>query len=925
MPTGERRRTATGAAPPAGPTATRAEATAGGSYAEKNLAKMTGERARRARAELAAEPPLGTPATHRTPAPAAETPTPKPAPPPPKPVAPTAQVHAPTQASAQLNRRRASTTAIAVKTTATATATAASTSTAPPLEARRRASLPAVVVPTKTVAARRLSSAAKPTGLPPIPLTQLLRTNPSQFTNQKIHVSERQVSEIDKLPARFEGVRMALLSGNRLTSLAGLAQFSSLTTLSAAHNKLDGVQCLHDLATACPHLTRLMLDGNPVSRLPTYRARVLILFPKLAHLDSRAVTDDERAAAAPAVRREADALALMFSNTCVARKISRVRALLRTGTALLDMNLTRDAPARRYERAAAAAIRPPDIALMLRMWDYEGSLDDADRRQIDAENLRAVRRVLSDEAPRAVPDPSDSVPKAAAAWDGIYAKAMSAQQTRIQALLTSVEHARAERAELVERHASRAPAGAMAAEAEAAEAAETARRDEREALISELRDDLDDVRYAYLAGGTPSQRQLGLPTPAPPTAHSMLPSPSPAPAPRTLFVEAHRQSANPARGSPAPQPAPPPPLPVPSLRPRSSAALPAPAPPSRYGAIPGLDEALFGTPLHLPSSHLAEAVRASERAVASAPAHDATSSKPRPSHAARSPTSRVEELEMALSAAQAEAQTLRRSQGAAARALTSVARAGRRELAARMLARRCLLRRTIRRWLSSMPRVYALRAKHAMADALLERRAERRRAACFGGWRYASATSASSYPPELEQAGMIAAHSFRRDALMRRGMDALRHHARLDDIPLGAAGVVAEIHARRVVARTALKGMSAAASSARLRGKATAFTRRRIHRKMRRTFEAWRRVAGVDALRRRLESAEMQLAVRRDDASSLAPTAASNHYRLTSMPLDDILSTVVNVTPPPPSPFESELTSSVQDLQARMSAALGQS
>ena len=283
----------------------------------------------------------------------------------------------------------------------------------------------------------------------------------------------------------------------------------------------------------------------------------------------------------------------------------------------------------------------------------------------------------------------------------------------------------------------------------------------------------------------------------------------------------------------------------------------------------------------------------------------------RPPHAAAATSAfvRVQALESELDAACTETEALRRAQGVAARALSTIAQAGKRELAVRALARQSLLRRCFLRLLKSMPRLQARRARVAIADAHQARRAERRRAACFTEWR----ESRVPYPPELEEAGTLAAGLYRRGVLQRRGFEALRRAARLDDVPLGAATAAAEVHARQAKARAALHGLSSAPRLSRAanasHARADGFARRRNHRHQRRTFEAWRRIGCTEALRRRLEALELQLAVRRPSgasaqavpavaaapaagaalAASAGAAAPKREYRFTAMSLDELL------------------------------------
>lgn len=107
------------------------------------------------------------------------------------------------------------------------------------------------------------------------------------------------------------------LSKNALRSLEGVQQFGpSLRALSAADNLLADLHALEPLRGL--GLVAASFEGNPVADLPLYRQHAIsILGPGLQVLDSRAVGEEERHAAAAAVAHEDKLLQLMVANSCL--------------------------------------------------------------------------------------------------------------------------------------------------------------------------------------------------------------------------------------------------------------------------------------------------------------------------------------------------------------------------------------------------------------------------------------------------------------------------------------------------------------------------------------------------------------------------------------------------------------------------------
>ena len=67
---------------------------------------------------------------------------------------------------------------------------------------------------------------------------------------------------------------MLYLSKNLLTTLEGIQQFQSLRILSVADNLLEHFDALSPLQAIQGSLEALNLEGNPIARLPNYRAQV---------------------------------------------------------------------------------------------------------------------------------------------------------------------------------------------------------------------------------------------------------------------------------------------------------------------------------------------------------------------------------------------------------------------------------------------------------------------------------------------------------------------------------------------------------------------------------------------------------------------------------------------------------------------------
>ena len=113
----------------------------------------------------------------------------------------------------------------------------------------------------------------------------------------------------------YPNLRHLYLTGNRLSSLQGLAGFPNLETLCVSDNDIqsfEGLDCLPNLRVLSlnfnhiasfkqfpflPSLHTLNLAGNPVAEKPTYRPMAIVVCtPQLVSVDGHPITDDERAA-----------------------------------------------------------------------------------------------------------------------------------------------------------------------------------------------------------------------------------------------------------------------------------------------------------------------------------------------------------------------------------------------------------------------------------------------------------------------------------------------------------------------------------------------------------------------------------------------------------------------------------------------------
>ena len=197
-----------------------------------------------------------------------------------------------------------------------------------------------------------------------------------QGGGMKLSVVSKYITHLSGVPPSVAApVTQLLLSNNSLRGLGRLSGqlFPNLEAVSLSNNQLRYLEDLVPLTTL-PKLLDLILEGNPVTHMPNYRAQLVAHLPRLIMLDKRAVGSDpdfqqmgvhfggssgeqhqqqqqkqqqqqqqsvsmrrkasraaaerERAAAANAARREGSLQEALFDNACATRALQFLRLLL---------------------------------------------------------------------------------------------------------------------------------------------------------------------------------------------------------------------------------------------------------------------------------------------------------------------------------------------------------------------------------------------------------------------------------------------------------------------------------------------------------------------------------------------------------------------------------------------------------------------
>ncbi|DBA99529.1 TPA: hypothetical protein ACH3X3_012111 [Trebouxia sp. C0006] len=209
-----------------------------------------------------------------------------------------------------------------------------------------------------------------------VKLSALLSQCPSLFDNKKISAVDKGLTDIDILPRHFHHVKTLYLSKNCLRSLQGMQQFSALVTLAAADNLIDSFDQLEFLTMAAQAhtlstLRALSLEGNPIARLPNYRAHIVAHLPGLQMLDGRAIGPDEPQQAVQALRHQEVLMALMLTSACLVHKLSIAVQMQRVHAELKAQVL---GPWGQHLSGPPPPPNTSDPTRLLQLWDYEASL-----------------------------------------------------------------------------------------------------------------------------------------------------------------------------------------------------------------------------------------------------------------------------------------------------------------------------------------------------------------------------------------------------------------------------------------------------------------------------------------------------------------------------------------------------------------------
>lgn len=144
----------------------------------------------------------------------------------------------------------------------------------------------------------------------------MLESHPQLFDECKIACANRQICRVDALPKRFAHVETIFLSNNNLHSVAQLARFKKLRSLSVQNNFIEDLQELLAVLAQMPLLTHLNISGNPVSKLFTFSMIVVQHVKSLRVLDGREVTPALRTKYQIQFEKHRGLLELVLNNYC---------------------------------------------------------------------------------------------------------------------------------------------------------------------------------------------------------------------------------------------------------------------------------------------------------------------------------------------------------------------------------------------------------------------------------------------------------------------------------------------------------------------------------------------------------------------------------------------------------------------------------
>ena len=235
------------------------------------------------------------------------------------------------------------------------------------------------------------------TSLVQITIAGLFKQHPNIVDGNKLKVVGRDITTValGTIPHQCAKVTTAYLSNNKLSCLHGLRALKSLTCLSVAHNLLSRMQAIYDLGSSCPCLEVLVLEGNPICAAPYYRQNVMCSLPMLKQLDGRDITEVERRNAPFMVNREDTAISLLVTGACHVQLLENIFKLaLVHDEFVASQKYNMDVFDSTEEGVRSRKI---DVHMLSEIWDYEGELNDSEKRDLQEAMRLELQREMNRE------------------------------------------------------------------------------------------------------------------------------------------------------------------------------------------------------------------------------------------------------------------------------------------------------------------------------------------------------------------------------------------------------------------------------------------------------------------------------------------------------------------------------------------------
>eukprot|EP00899_Mesostigma_viride_P011600 jgi/Mesvir1/20440/Mv12337-RA.1 len=347
-----------------------------------------------------------------------------------------------------------------------------------------------------------------------ITLSSVLRRIPGLMEPDKICVVGHLVAKVDALHPKFTQVTNVFLSNNCITDLAGLAQFRQVKALSLASNKIDDICQLDVLAKHCPDLKILVLDGNPITSLPNYRAHAIHRLPSLKSLDHKAITATERAIGATAIKQEENLMDVMMNNVIQIFKLERALTLLRVHMELRGVVYSRMAS---FNRDDIPLYTPFELHRFLAFCELEQRLSREERLALLSMLHRKVRhayvrvsrsnlipeQLMQHECFREMANNSKAETQRAVqrSWELAFTEVMTQLQSRVAKLLGLVAKAKEQIDTAYERLFVYDPFGRFQKSKEEQESRLNMSKQEREELIEEFQSTMQSFLESFQLTG----------------------------------------------------------------------------------------------------------------------------------------------------------------------------------------------------------------------------------------------------------------------------------------------------------------------------------------------------------------------------------------------------------------------------------------